>query len=70
VALSANELKRRARPSFVVAHKRPPCDSMIERLIANPMPLPCGFVVKKACKIRSALSRGKRSPVSLIEISS
>jgi hypothetical protein len=28
------------RPSLDVAHKRPPYDSTIERLIASPMPLP------------------------------
>jgi hypothetical protein len=32
---------------------------MIERLIAKPMLLPCGFVVKKASKIQSAFSAGK-----------
>ena len=38
-------------PLFAVAHKRPPCDSTMERLMANPMPLPCGLVVKNAEKI-------------------
>ena len=28
------------RSQLAVAHNRPPCDSTIERLIANPMPLP------------------------------
>jgi hypothetical protein len=28
------------RPLFAVAHKRPPCDSTMELLIDNPMPLP------------------------------
>jgi hypothetical protein len=27
------------RPLFAVAHKRPPCDSTMERLIDNPIPL-------------------------------
>src|ERR1700733_13021580 len=39
------------RPLFAVAHKRPPCNSTMERLIDNPMPLPCGLGVKKAEKI-------------------
>jgi len=39
------------RPLFAVAHNRPPCDSTMERLMANPMPLPCGLVVKNAEKI-------------------
>src|SRR6266404_1546187 len=38
-------------PEFGVAQIRPPCDSTIERLIAKPMPVPCGFVVKNASKI-------------------
>src|SRR6266545_6149257 len=29
----------------VLAHKEPPCASMIERLIASPTPIPSGFVV-------------------------
>jgi hypothetical protein len=39
------------RPLFAVAHKRPPCDSTMERVMANPMPLPIGLVVKNAEKI-------------------
>jgi hypothetical protein len=27
-------------PELPVAHKRPPCDPMIERLVARPMPVP------------------------------
>src|SRR6267142_4624874 len=57
------------RPLFAVAHKRPPCDSTMERLIANPMPLPWGLVVKNASKICSVFSLGKPTPVSLTEIS-
>ena len=34
--------------AFGVAHSRPPCASMIERLIDSPMPMPPGLVVKKA----------------------
>src|SRR5207302_10458723 len=33
---------------FGVAHSRPPCPSMMERLIDRPMPMPSGLVVKKA----------------------
>lgn len=32
-------------PSLGSAQSRPPWASMIERLIANPKPMPCGFVV-------------------------
>jgi hypothetical protein len=39
------------RPLFAVAHKWPPCDSTMERLMDNPMPLPWGLVVKNAEKI-------------------
>jgi hypothetical protein len=34
------------RPPLPLAQIRPPCDSTIDLLIAKPMPLPCGFVVK------------------------
>src|ERR1700693_3294301 len=47
----------------------PPCDSTIDLLIARPMPLPCGFVVKNASNIWSTLPRGSPGPLSLIEIS-
>ncbi len=33
-----------------MAHNRPPCDSMIDRLIGNPMPVPFPFVVKNGFK--------------------
>src|ERR1700681_3773110 len=33
------------RPGLAAAHKRPPCDSTMERLIDNPIPLPSGLVV-------------------------
>ena len=39
------------RPSLAAAHNRPPCDSTMERLIANSIPLPCVLVVKNAEKI-------------------
>jgi hypothetical protein len=53
-----------------VAHKRPPCDSMIDRLMGSPMPVPLSLVVKNALKIWSACSGGNPTPVSLTEISS
>src|SRR5262249_60531978 len=31
--------------TLAVAHSRPPCASIIRRLIANPSPSPCGLVV-------------------------
>jgi hypothetical protein len=37
-------------PPVPVAQMRPPCDSTMDLLIASPMPLPCGFVVKNASK--------------------
>src|SRR6266852_1791234 len=55
------------RPSLTAAHKRPPCDSTMERLMANPMPLPCGLVVKNAEKISSIFSIGNPTPVALTE---
>ena len=32
-------------PGFAVAQSRPPCPSMMERLMDSPMPNPSGFVV-------------------------
>jgi len=57
------------RPPSPLAQIRPPCDSTIDMLIAKPMPLPCGFVVKNASNIWSALPRGSPGPVSFAEIS-
>ncbi len=39
---AAGRLNRKAAPGpwFGSAHKRPPCDSMIEREIAKPIPMP------------------------------
>jgi hypothetical protein len=44
---AAARLNRKVAPApwFTSAHNRPPCASMIDRLIASPMPIPCGFVV-------------------------
>jgi len=53
------------RPALAVAHSRPPCDSMMERLIDSPMPVPSGLVVKNALKICSACSGASPTPVSL-----
>ena len=38
-------------PGLAIAHNWPPCDSTIERAMASPMPVPCGFVVMKDSKI-------------------
>jgi hypothetical protein len=39
-------------PSTVGGCQQPAaCDSTMERLMANPMPVPCGLVVKNAEKI-------------------
>ena len=35
-------------PALDDAHIRPPCASMMERQIDNPMPIPFGLVVKNA----------------------
>lgn len=51
VAVGKEKWKLAPHPSLGVAHKRPPRDSMIERLIARCMPLPSGLVVKKTSKI-------------------
>src|SRR2546422_3707413 len=57
-------------PELAAAHKRPPCDSMIDRLIGSPIPVPLGLVVKNALKIWSACWGGNPTPVSLTEMSS
>jgi hypothetical protein len=36
------------RPPLPLAQIRPPCDSTMDLLMARPMPLPCGLVVKNA----------------------
>src|SRR5215813_14342403 len=40
--------------SLLIAQRRPPWDSMIERQIVSPMPMPCCLVVKKGSKTSSA----------------
>src|SRR5216684_3853860 len=59
--------KRKLAPrgELLAAHKRPPCDSTIERLMESPIPVPCDLVVKNAWKIWSACCIGRPTPVSL-----
>ena len=42
------------RVSLLPVQRRPPCDSMIDRQMASPMPIPCCLVVKNGSKARSA----------------
>src|SRR5436190_1362166 len=46
------------------AHKRPPWDSTIDRLIDNPIPIPSGLVVKNGSKMCSARSGSSPAPES------
>src|ERR1700687_6481248 len=55
------------RGRLSAAHKRPPCDSRMERLMDSPMPVPSGLVVKNALKIWSACCAGSPTPVSLTD---
>src|ERR1041385_782646 len=50
---------------FAVAQRRPPCDSIIVRLIASPMPMPSGLVVKNASNTLSSFAGSSPSPESL-----
>ena len=59
--------KTAPRGVFALAHKRPPCESMILRLRGRPMPVPSGLVVKNASKTRSAPSIGSPTPESLTD---
>src|SRR5207302_5233254 len=56
------------RGRLSAAHKRPPCDSTMERLIRRPIPVPWVLVVKNALKILSACCGGSLTPVSLTDI--
>src|SRR5260370_5411005 len=47
---------------FGDAQSRPPCASMIERQIDNPIPMPCGLVVKNAPKSLSVCARPNPRP--------
>src|ERR1700756_3013222 len=60
VAVAAGRVKQKHAPrgELSAAHKRPPCDSMMERLMLSPMPVPCGLVVKKALNIWSVCCGG------------
>jgi hypothetical protein len=51
------------------AQSRPPCASMIDRLIGRPIPMPCARVVKKGSKSRVINSGDTPTPVSITEIS-
>src|SRR3989442_7497530 len=55
------------RGELSAAHKRPPCDSTMERLMRSPMPVPWGLVVKKALKICAACCRGSPTPLSVTD---
>src|SRR4030088_278237 len=55
------------RGELSAAHKRPPCDSMMERLMRSPKPVPCGLVVKKALKICSFCCGGSPTPLSVTD---
>src|ERR1035438_8531457 len=72
VSALVGRVKQKLAPQgeLAAAHKRPPCDSMIERLMGSPIPVPLSLVVKNALKILSACSGGNPTPVSLTEISS
>src|SRR5580693_2661329 len=70
ISMGSVNWKVAPRPELALAHKRPPCDSMIDRLIESPIPVPSGFVVKNASKILLAWSEGSPAPLSLTEISS
>jgi hypothetical protein len=60
------EMKVAPRPSLAVTHKRPPCDSTIERLMANPIPLPCADLpLSKA--LNSAQGRASFDPRQPLE---
>src|ERR1700687_1102102 len=55
------------RGELLAAHKRPPCDSIMVRLMRSPMPVTWGLVVKKALKICSACCEGRPTPLSVTD---
>jgi hypothetical protein len=63
-----HELKSRAS-SRVGVRPQTAADAMIRRLIDSPIPVPCGFVVKNASKMRSLSSADNPMPESPTEIS-
>jgi hypothetical protein len=67
VPVLGDSVKQKLAPcgEFGAAHKRPECDSTIERLIRSPMPVPWGLVVTNALRIWSACCVGSPTPVSL-----
>ena len=52
----AGRLNRKVAPRSEApsVHKRPPCDSMMDRLMRSPIPVPWGLVVKNGSKTCSA----------------
>src|SRR3546814_8713614 len=65
--------------SFLSAHRRPPCNSTIERQIASPIPIPSRFVVTNGSNIlssdsipppRSLISVCTTSPIRRVRIQS
>src|SRR5262249_50842167 len=54
-ALPVGKVNRKTVPRVMPgeAHKRPPCDSMIDRQIDKPIPMPSALVVKNELKIWS-----------------
>src|SRR5271168_5102824 len=71
VSSGARNVKQNLAPrgGLLAAHKRPPFDSTMERLICSPIPVPFVLVVKNALNILSACCDGSPTPVSLTEIS-
>jgi len=48
---------------FGVAHNRPPCLSMIERLIDNPMPIPPGLLATSSTTLAAPIIIQTGGPV-------
>ena len=59
-----SELENRAPEGRGRAHKRPSWASTIDRLIDNPIPMPCDLVVKNGSKILPAASASNPKPQS------
>ncbi len=59
------------RPEFAVAHTRPPCDSITEQVIANPIPVPLRLGGKGCVKdLVHVFGGAVHMPISVTEISS
>jgi hypothetical protein len=54
------------REELGASHRHPLCDSMMERVILSPIPVPRSLVVKNASKILST-SLGRPTPVSVTD---